>query len=207
MSFFLNIHILPLLPNNNRMKEIVIGFLNSIHPLSTELQQQLHQLLKEVTLKKKEIYLREGAVSDRISFVISGLLRSYTVTDEGKETTCWFMKEGDVTISVKSFFERIASTEFIQALEPCTLLYITYDELEILYSKYPEFNVVGRLILQKYYVLSEERLAGIRNLKARERYDFLFKTHPEIIQRAPVQQLASYLDLDKRTINRLKAGK
>jgi CRP/FNR family transcriptional regulator, anaerobic regulatory protein len=187
------------------MKENVIGFLNSIHPLSEGLQQQLLQLLKEVKLKKKEIYLREGTVSDKISFVISGLLRSYTVNHEGEETSCWFMKEGDVTISVRSFFERTPSNEFIEALEPCTLLYITYDELEMLYAQYPEFNVVGRLIVQKYYVLSEERLAGIRNLKANERYAFLLKTHPEFIQRVPVIYLASYLDLDKRSINRLKA--
>jgi CRP/FNR family transcriptional regulator, anaerobic regulatory protein len=187
------------------MKEIVISYLQSIHPLSQGLQQELHQSLKEATLKKKQLYLKEGEVSNKISFVISGLLRSYTVNNEGEETTCWFMKEGDVTISVKSFFERTPSTEFIQAIEPCVLLYITYDELEMLYTKYPEFNVVGRLIVQKYYVLSEERLTGIRNLKAGERYAFLLQTHPEIIQRAPVKYLASYLDLTNRSINRLKA--
>ncbi len=187
------------------MKEIVTGFLNSIHPLSQGLQQELYQLLKEVNLKKKQVYLREGTVSDKISFVISGLLRSYTVDNEGKETTCWFMKEGDVTISVKSFFEHSPSAEYIEAIEPCTLLYITYYELEMLYKKYPEFNVVGRLVVQKYYVLSEERLAGIRNKKAEERYALLMKTHPEIIQRAPVQYLASYLGIDKATLSRLKS--
>jgi CRP/FNR family transcriptional regulator, anaerobic regulatory protein len=85
------------------MKEIVISYLQSIHPLSQGLQQELHQSLKEATLKKKQLYLKEGEVSNKISFVISGLLRSYTVNNEGEETTCWFMKEGDVTISVKSF--------------------------------------------------------------------------------------------------------
>jgi CRP/FNR family transcriptional regulator, anaerobic regulatory protein len=187
------------------MKEIVIGFLNNIHPLSDGLQQHLYQLLKEVKLKKKQVYLREGTVSDKISFVISGLLRSYTLDNVGKETTCWFMKEGDVTISVKSFFEHAPSAEYIEAIEPCMLLYITYDELEMLYKQYPEFNVVGRLVVQKYYVLSEERLAGMRNLKAEKRYAFLMQTHPEIIQRAPVQYLASYLGLDKATLSRLKS--
>jgi CRP/FNR family transcriptional regulator, anaerobic regulatory protein len=187
------------------MKEIVVNFLNSINPISTGLKHELNQLLKEVNLKKKEIYLREGAVSDKISFVISGLLRSYALNSEGDETTCWFMKEGDVTISVKSFFERTPSAEFIVAIEACTLLYITYDELEMLYKQYPEFNMVGRLITQKYYVLSEERLAGIRNLKAEERYAFLMQIHPEIIQRAPSQYVASYLGIDKATLSRLKA--
>jgi CRP/FNR family transcriptional regulator, anaerobic regulatory protein len=189
------------------MKEHVVNFLHSVHPLSPGLQQQLYQLLKETTLERKEIYLREGEVSNKIAFIVSGLLRSYTVNAEGAETTCWFMKEGDVSISVKSFFTRTPSTEFIQAIEPSTLLYITYDELEMLYSQYPEFNTVGRLIVQQYYVLSEERLAGIRNLKARQRYNFLLQTHPEIIQRAPVQHLASYLDMDKATLSRLKSNK
>ncbi len=37
--------------------------------------------------------------------------------------------------------------------------------------------------------------------------EFLLKKHPEIIQRAPVQYIASYLDIDKATLSRLRAKK
>jgi CRP/FNR family transcriptional regulator, anaerobic regulatory protein len=187
------------------MKEAVINFLEFVYPLSEPLKNFLTAHLKEKHLAKKEIFLSPGEISNKISFIIKGLLRSYYITDEGLDTTVWFMKEGDVTISVRSFYERSPSMEFIEAIEEATLLYITYDELMEAYSLFTEFNVIGRILTEKYYVLSEERLLGIRNKKATDRYSFLLKYHPEIILRAPSQHIASYLDIDKATLSRLKS--
>ncbi len=115
------------------------------------------------------------------------------------------MKEGDVAISVKSFYVRTTSEEYIEAREKSILYYITYDELQEAYLSFPEFNIIGRIVNEKYYILSEERLFGIRNKKAKERYKFLLTYHPEIILRAPPQYIASYLDIDKATLSRLKS--
>jgi CRP/FNR family transcriptional regulator, anaerobic regulatory protein len=188
------------------MKEAVLNFLQSIHPLSSELRNFIYEKLKERTLKKKEIFLSVGDVSNKISFIINGLLRSYHINEEGIDTTVWFMKEGDVTISVRSFYERKPSIEYIEAIEPTSLVYITYDELNEAYKLFPEFNMIGRILTEKYYVLSEERLLGIRNRKAKERYKFLLNYHPEIIQRAHIQHIASYLDIDKATLSRLRSS-
>ncbi|WP_462254923.1 Crp/Fnr family transcriptional regulator [Ferruginibacter sp.] len=187
------------------MKDTVINSLNTIHPLSDNLKIFLFNNLKPVTLHKKEIFLKQGEISNKVSFIISGLLRAYYITEEGIDTSVWFMKEGDISISVRSFFERKPSEEFIEAIEDTVLLYITYDELQKAYDLFPEFNIVGRRFTEKYYVLSEERLLGIRNKKAVERYRFLLKHHPEILLRAPSQYIASYLDIDKATLSRLKS--
>jgi len=186
------------------MKDIVLQFLHQLHPLSNGLQDTLQQWLKPVQLKKKEVYLRAGETSRKISFIVQGLMRSYYLSQKGEDITNWFMKEGDVAISVKSFFEQVPSQEFITAIEPTTLLYITYNELQQLYATYPEFNVVGRLLTEKYYTLCEERLLGIRSLTSQERYHFLLEQHPEIVRRCPNIHIASYLDMDKATLTRLK---
>lgn len=183
------------------MKEAVINSLELIHPLSDALKNYLYDNLKLVSLHKKQIFLNQGEVSNKISFILKGLLRAYYISEEGVETSVWFMKEGDISISVRSFFERKASEEFIEAIEDTVLLYITYDELQECYILFPEFNIIGRIVTERYYVLSEERLVGIRNKKAAERYRFLLKHHPEILLRAPSQYIASYLDIDKATLN------
>jgi len=61
------------------------------------------------------------------------------------------MKEGDVIVSVESFFSQKQSYESIQALEDCILYYITYDELQFVYNHFPEFNFIGRVLVEKYY--------------------------------------------------------
>jgi CRP-like cAMP-binding protein len=139
----------------------LLHFLESIHPMSDELKQHLAGTLKERHLAKKDYLLKAGHISRNICFIAKGLLRCFYIKDE-HEVSSWFMKEGDVIVSVESFFQQKASYESSQALEDCLLYYITYDELQYLYHNYPEFNFIGRVLLEKYYMLSEQRLYSLR---------------------------------------------
>jgi CRP/FNR family transcriptional regulator, anaerobic regulatory protein len=187
------------------MRQQVIHFLDSIHPLGEALKDRLLRSLKEAKLKKKEVYLQAGQTSQRISFVVQGLMRSYYLNKKGEEVTNWFMQEGDLAMSIRSFFQQVPSQEYLVAVEPTVLLYITHNELQDLYHTYPEFNFVGRKLTERYYTFFEERLMGIRSLTAAERYAFLLREHPEIVERCPDIYIASYLDMDKATLARLKA--
>lgn len=186
------------------MKEHIISYLNTVYPLSAELVADLHILLKPVILGKKEVYHVAGQVCNSMSFVVKGFLRSYYINDAGEQITNWFMKEGDVITLVKSFYQRRASEEYLAAIEPSTLLYITYNELKELYRKYPEFNIIGRLLTEKYYVQAEERIQILRHVLAEERYKNLINLFPFIAQRAPVMHIASYLGMNKDTLSRIR---
>jgi CRP-like cAMP-binding protein len=115
------------------------------------------------------------------------------------------MKEGDVIISVESFYNQKPSYESIQALEDSTLFYITYNELQTIYQEYPEFNFIGRFLTEKYYCLSEQRLYSIRMQRSQERYDYLMEHHPELILRVQAKHLSTYLGITEVTMSRLKA--
>ncbi|MBS1509560.1 MAG: Crp/Fnr family transcriptional regulator [Bacteroidetes bacterium] len=188
------------------MVQHVIHALDQIHPASDGLKQYLQTTLKEVRLKRKEQLHAAGEICNNIYFVLQGLLRSYYPNSDGQETTGWFMKEGDVIVSVKSFFHQVPAHENIEAMEDSILFYVTYSELQNAYIQYPEFNVTGRILTEKYYVLSEERLASIRNEKAKDRYHFLLCNYPELLLRIPASYIASYLGIDKATLSRLKSS-
>ncbi len=117
------------------------------------------------------------------------------------------MKEGDVIISVESFFNQIPSHENIQALEDSILYYIEYNELQFLYHEHPEFNFVGRKLVEKYYQLSEKRLLSLRMQKAAQRYSFVMDNFPQIIQRVPSKYIASYLGITEETLSRIRGMK
>ena len=89
------------------------------------------------------------------------------------------MKEGDVIISVESFFNQTESKESIQALEDSVVHYITHRELEYMYKTFLEFNYNGRVLAQQYYIQSEQRLYSLRMHRASERYAYLLEHHPE----------------------------
>jgi CRP-like cAMP-binding protein len=186
--------------------EQLLAYLQSIHPLSTDLVAYLGTVLKTKKLAKREMLLGEQQICKNIYFVSRGLVRCYYLLD-ATEVSSWFMKEGDVIVSVESFYTQKPSDEIMQALEECELYYISYDELQYVYKHYPEFNFIGRVLIEKYYILSERRLFSLRMQKASERYRYLLDYHPELILRVPSKFLASYLGITEETLSRIRSGK
>jgi CRP-like cAMP-binding protein len=184
--------------------EALLQFLHSIYPLSPSLSDHLSLILKKRDFARGEYLLQAGRVSGHIYFIEKGLIRCF-YRKGNKEICSWFMKESDVIVSVQSFFKQKPSYENIQAMEDCVVHYISYSELQQIYNKYLEFNIIGRKLLENYYALSEERLYSMRMLKGSERYQYVMEFHPELIKRVPSKFLATYLGLTEVTLSRVKA--
>lgn len=167
--------------------------------------EYLNSNLKTKHLRRKEILLKKGEICNNIYFIEKGLLRCYYEKND-EEISSWFMKENDVIISVKSFYNRTPSYETIAAIENTIVHGITYMQLEFLYKNYLEFNIIGRLLTTKYYILSEERIYSLRKERARDRYLSLLKTRPDIIKRVPLKYIASYLGITLETLSRIRSG-
>ena len=133
----------------------VLDFLNSIIPISENLKIRLESILRTAEFKKKTVLLKEGQVSNYIYFIESGLIRIYYIKED-KEICSGLICEGGLAISVKSFFNREKSDEFIETIEDTRAQYISFQELEQLYTDFPEFNIVGRRLITQYYVKSED---------------------------------------------------
>lgn len=82
-----------------------------------------------------------------------------------------------------------------------------YNELQHLYRHFPEFNFIGRVLLEKYYILSEQRLYSLRMQRAQERYAYLLDHHPELIRRVPSKYLPSYLSITGQYLSMLKGSR
>lgn len=184
--------------------EALIHYLNSIRPLSPELIAYLQGVLRERQLHKKEFLLKAGHICRTVCFIQSGLFRCF-YEREGHDICSWFMKEGDVIISVASFFDQKESYESIQAIEDSSIYFIEFNQLEFAYRNFPEFNYVGRVLLQKYYQQSEQRLYALRMQRAHERYDHLLKSNASLVLRVPAKFIASYLGLSEAHFSVIKS--
>lgn len=183
--------------------EALIRMLHSVHPMSEGLVEWLSLQVKTKELGRKELLLKAGHVCRHIYFIQSGLLRCFY--DKGNTEVCtWFMKEGDLIVSIESFYKQTTSYESIQALEDCLLYYIEHKELYYLFNTYPEFNFIARELTQHYYILWAQQLFGLRMQTPAQRYQWLLKNHSELILRVPSKYLASYLGIGEVTLSRLK---
>jgi CRP-like cAMP-binding protein len=183
--------------------EALLTYLNSLHPLSTDLVNYLVEHLQTRSLPKKDFLLKAGRTCHQICFVESGLLRCYYTNGE-PEVCSWFLKEGDVIISIESFYLQKESHESIQALEDTTLHYLNYSDLQYIYRQFLEFNVVGRILTEKYYQLCAQQLYGLRMKQAPERYQWLLNNESGLILRVPAKYLASYLGISEVMLSIVK---
>lgn len=188
--------------------EDLLAFLNSIHPLEKGTIDFLIENLKWIEIKKKGFILKRGHVCQNIYFVKRGLLRCFHIRmKDEREINSAFIGEGSITTSVESFFNQSISKESIQALEDCFLFYISFDELQIAYKNYPDFNTLGRILTEKYYQISEQNIDSLRMQRAREKYLLLLNHSPQIVQRVPLKYIASYLSITEETLSRIRSQK
>ena len=180
-----------------------IDFLRRIQPISPALAQAITEVTVHENLPAQHLLLRPGQVARRVYFLETGLVRGYTLL-HGREVSSWFMQAGDFVISIVSFLTQAPSAEYLELLEPAVVLSISYEQLQALYRDFPEFNLTGRLLVEKYYVLSEQRVQHLRSRTALERYELLLQSFPTVFQRVAVQHIASHLGMAPETLSRLR---
>lgn len=181
-----------------------LGF---IMPISAPMQQRVNDQVITQTFNRKKLLLKPGETSRRLYFIRSGFLRAYFIDENGRECTTWFMGKGDLVISVYSFFTQQPAHEYIEVLQDCKLQSLTWNELNAFYADFREGNLLGRVVTQKYYILSEERAIFLRTHTPETRYKILLERYPEIEQQTTLTNIASYLGISRETLSRLRAKK
>ena len=184
----------------------VINYLNSIYPMPPGLVQDLEEMVTVKEYKKNELILREGQVSNHTSWILEGLVRSYYVKDGEEITTKFLWEQGTIT-SVYSYYSRKPGNENIVALEDTVLASLHYDQMQALYNKHPAFNFIGRVITEKYLYLLEIEVFYLRKQKAEDKYQYIVKYFPELLQRVPLKYLATYMGMNLETLSRIRAKK
>ena len=177
--------------------------LESLGPLSPALRAALAAAVRREELPARHVVLQPGQVAHRVYFVERGLVRGYAL-HEGREISSWFMREGDFVISIVSFLTQTPATEYLELLEASVLYSVSQAQLAALYREFPEFNLFGRVLTERYYVLSEQRAHQLRTLPAAARYERLLAEFPAVLQRVASKHIASYLGVAAETLSRLR---
>lgn len=184
----------------------LLNILSQIIPISDQLRNRINEIVIEGEFPKKHLLLEEGQTEKNIYFIKQGFARSFYFND-GKEFTSWFMGEGDIMVSIYSFFTRRPALENIELTENSIIQSISWEQLQQLYSDFIEFNIIGRIVTEQYYVKSEERAIALRTLSAKARYDQLIETYPRILQRVTLGQIASHIGITQQALSVIRGRK
>lgn len=180
------------------------AFLNNIVPLSEAQLADTMKYFKNMTLQKGDFFLKAGSACTQAAFIGSGILRTYYINEKGEDTTYCFCTENNLTTSFKSFISQTESALSIQALEKTELLVISYEDLQELYANIPAWQAIGRILVEKEFLVMEKYASTLNRETAKEKYLRLLNEQPSIIQRASVQHIASYLGVSRETLSRIR---
>ena len=188
----------------------VLQLLHSIDKLPRALETYLTAFLEVRSYQPQEFLLRCGDVCTCLSFITEGLMQVFPdepFPAKASNHCSWFLMEGDMAICAESFFGRMPSAENIQALEPTTVVSITYDNLQDVYDAFPDFNYHGRIVTQSYYIKAMSQLKALRYKKAADTYRYLQVHCPNLVERIPARHLSGYLGVNEREATALKRHK
>ena len=188
------------------LRETVDAVVNSRFPeMSLEGRRQIEKILIRKEYPKGVIALKEGAIANEIVFVGKGMLRQYYYKN-GKDVTEHFSYEGCILMCIESFLKRVPTRLMVETLEPVVIYLFPYDEIQKLTQENWEINMFYQKILEYSLIVSQIKADSWRFETARERYNLLLEQHPEIIKRAPLANIASYLLMTPETLSRVRSG-
>lgn len=173
----------------------------------TTVSEELDILVEKFSLKKfkkKDLLIEADTFSDKLYFIISGLVRIF-YSKENKEITNVFVCENEIAAGAYSIITGEKNFNNYEALENTITLCIEYNELEELYDKYHSLEHLGRLLVEKYYSNFMKKTHDVIFLSAEERYANFVREQAKLLNRVPLRFIASYLGIAQETLSRLRA--
>jgi CRP-like cAMP-binding protein len=163
----------------------------------------LESILVPMKFAKNEKILKEGEVCENIYWIVKGLVRQFYYKN-GKELTEYMAPENNIVMCIESLFMEQPTRLQIVAIEQTLLYALPKKVLEQVAMKSVNIQILYRKILEESLILSQIRADMLRFESAQDRYQKLVKRQPQLVLRAPLVYIASYLQMTPETLSRVR---
>lgn len=185
------------------MQEVLFDFISKYIALTEDEKNVLLSLNLFHSVKKGTILLEEGQKTKNSYFVLKGCIRTYYIID-GEEKTTAFYTEMDA-FTPHCVVNKEPSKYFVSCVED-TILTISNSDMEVeVNSKFPKFEIMCRLLSEELLAKQRIDFDEFKTSSPEQRYLNLLEKRPDLIQRVPQHQLASYLGIKPQSLSRLRA--
>lgn len=191
------------------MEKAIQIYLNSYRKINPKLTDDELDFVKAnisiLELKKKHILFCENEVQKSISFIYSGLIRSYFVNENGKEINNAFFSENEFATDYLAFIKQQKTKYTFECLEDCMLISIPFETVETAYDRYKNFANFGRKIAEWALENRTKKYESFLFETAEERYLRFYSENKNILSRISLTHLASYLGIERQSLSRIRS--
>lgn len=154
-------------------------------------------------IKKGEYFIKSGQVSEELAFILSGSFRFF-YEKEDVEKTAYFVFSNEIMASFEGILEEAPSKTTIQALEDTEIFVLDYAKMRKMYHISSKFENIGRLIGEYYILMLHNQLSSFLLDTPEERYLKLVENNPDLLNKVPLQYIASYIGVTPVSLSRIR---
>jgi CRP-like cAMP-binding protein len=186
------------------MKSILLKYLSRFTSLSEQEQQAIVEDILMEEYKKGTVLLRQGDVPTKCYFVLKGCVRQHAIDETGKEVTSNFYTE-EQAIAIFNSHKQDKSSEYtFTCLEDSVLVVGDLVTERDMYNKYDQLESMTHMMIQESFGQVQEDFAAFIASTPEERFRTLLLKRPQLLDRVPQHQLASYLGITPESLSRIK---
>ena len=176
---------------------------SKISPLSAEEAAAIEASMRVETFKKGTMLLREGQIQVNSYFILEGCIREYILID-GEEKTTNFFTEEQWVISLGNFSAPSPATHNLVCVEDTSVSIGNEREAQEMFKRFPRFETISRAVVEAAFAEQKQALTTYLTDSPEQRYLKLLNTRPDLFQRIPQYQLASYLGVKPESLSRIR---
>lgn len=172
--------------------------------LSIEMENKLKQIIVEKKVVKGEHILSKNSLKKEHIFVISGCLRSFYTTENGKEHTIQFAIKNWWISDYITLYTDKKSIVSIESVTHSKVLVIENDKMEEIYNEFPQFEAFQRKNFEKRIAALQKRILGLLTQTAAEKYNQYVSNYAAFEKLIPNYQIASFLGITPESLSRVR---
>lgn len=184
-------------------QEALIDFLSGFEQLTEEEVQAIANNIPVEFFEQGTILQSEGEIPQECYYVLKGLVREYKDV-EGTEQTIAFYSEKNGTISSTNYSEQTPSSSNLICVEDCLLINGNAELDKLNYEEFPILKEITREMLEADLNATKDKFFNFVRSSPKERYLHLLETEPDLLQRVPLHQIASYLGMTAESLSRIR---
>jgi len=185
------------------MTHVLVAQMKQFTELSSEEVNCIEKSFPVRTFNKGTLLLEPDQMAKNAYFVVEGCVRKYVVKD-GDEVTLDFYTEEQSFADFDSLSHQIPSKYFFVCTEKTKVAVLNAEKEAALYQQFPRFETICRVEFEKMMGAKVTRAELFNHMKPEDRYLKLLKERPDLIQRVPQYQIASYLGLTPQSLSRIR---
>ncbi|MFT7232364.1 MAG: CRP-like cAMP-binding protein [Cyclobacteriaceae bacterium] len=184
------------------MENILFDYLSKYILLTADEKKAIVDLDIFKQYKKGMLLLKEGQLSDYGYFVIKGCIRDYYIVDGVEKTTAFYTEAESIEPLCKT--NKKQSEYYVSCVEDSILLVANSAMEKVMFQKFPRFETLCRVLSEELLAKSKTDFDDFRKSSPEQRYLRFLESRPDLFQRVPQYQIASFLGITAQSLSRMR---